>query len=1086
MCVLATTNKAVFLNERKKCYHNPMSFVHLHTHSHYSLLDGLAKIDDLVKEAARLEMPALALTDHGNLYGAIEFYKKATSAGIKPIIGVEAYIATGSRHSKNPGTDERRFHLTLLAESNEGYQNLLHLVTLSHLEGFYYKPRMDKELLRKYSKGLIATSGCLSGEIPRALFAQDLEKAKRLIREYQEIFGKDNFFIELSHHPNVPNHPQIQNALRELAGELRVPIVATQDIHYLHKEDAQAQDVLLAIQTNTRLDDEDRLTMKNDDFSMRSPQEMKECFRDLPEAITNTITIADRINIKIELGKLSFPPFEVSSSDTPESHLEKLCREGLLRRYGANPPEKTKKRLDYELGIIGKTGFASYFLIVQDITNWAKKNGIVVGPGRGSAAGSLVAYLTNITNIDPLTYDLLFERFMSPDRVSPPDIDLDFADTRRDEVLHYVTKKYGEDRVAQIITFGTMAARAAIRDAGRALGISYTLCDEVAKMIPFGESLKNAISSNPELKNSYETNPDTKRLIEAASKLEGVARHASVHACGVVIAKDPLVNSIPLQYATRGNTQGEKTVVTQYEMHAIEALGLLKMDLLGLKNLSIIEAALNYIKNRTGKTLSIESMKPDDSKVFDMLASGQTLGVFQLEGGGMTRYLVELKPTHIEDIIAMISLFRPGPMELIPQYIARKHGKEKITYLHPRLEPILKKTFGIMIYQEQLMQAAQALAGFTLVEADILRKAVGKKIKKLLDEQKEKFIIGVVKTIDNKKIAEELWKLIEPFARYGFNRSHGAAYALVAYQTAWLKCHWPLEFMTALMNADEKDVERIAFLVEEAKKLNIMVLPPDINQSNEGFAPSMSSGQTPKPSIRFGLRTIKNVGANVVSSIIDERKMNGPYSSLADLLERVSSRDLNKKSLESLIKSGTLDRIGERNQMLDNLEEILAYHRDAVRLRGQNQSSLFGLMTDRTSLPTLTLKRTPPATSDEKLRWEKELLGLYISGHPLQKLQKRLEREKMNTETIRAMNEGAPAVVSAMIEHIQKILTKKGEPMVFLKLIDFTGTLEAVIFPKTLQQYGHLIQEESAVKIKGRVSHRNGRPSIIANEIKPL
>ncbi len=1059
-----------------------MPFVHLHTHSHYSLLDGLAKIDDLVRGAADMNMPALALTDHGNLYGAIEFYKKATACGIKPIIGVEAYLAAGSRHSKKPGSDERRFHLVLLAENNEGYQNLLKLVTASHLEGFYYKPRVDKELLRGHSKGLIATSSCLAGEIPRALISGDYEGAKKLALEYQEIFGANNFFIELSHHPGIPNHSKIQKALRQLAGDLKIPVIAAQDIHYLTKEDAKAQDVLLAVQTNTRLDDTDRMTMKDDDFSMRSPEEMKELFKDIPEAISNTLAIAERTQIKMELGKISFPHYPIPENHTADSYLEKLCQAGLKTRYGENIPEATRKRLAYELEVIKKTGFASYFLIVQDITNWSKNQGIIVGPGRGSAAGSLISYVTNITNIDPIKYDLLFERFMNPDRVSPPDIDLDFADTRRDEVLEYMTEKYGEDHVAQIITFGTMAARAAVRDAGRALGLAYGFCDTLAKMIPFGKTLKEALETNSEFKNYYETNPEAKRVIAAAEKLEGVARHASVHACGTVITKDPLVNTIPLQYAARGKNTDEKTIVTQYEMHAVEDLGLLKMDILGLKNLSIIESAVGLIKKRSAQSVNFDKMEPSDSRVFEMLARGQTLGVFQLEGSGMTRFLTDLKPTEIEDIIAMISLYRPGPLDagMIPLYIKRKSGEEPVKYLHPKLEPILKKTYGIMIYQEQLMQAAQAVAGFTLAEADTLRKAVGKKIKKLLDEQKEKFILGAQKSINSQKIGEELWKIIEPFAGYGFNRSHAAAYALVAYQTAWLKCFYPLEFMTSLMNADEKDAERIAVLVSEAKKMGMHVLPPDINQSDEGFTPLDND------KIRFGLRTIKNVGSNVVSSLIEERKINGPYSGLTDLLERVPSKDLNKKSFESLIKSGALDSIGERNQMLNNLETILAYHRDSARAKTQNQSSLFGLMSNRTVLPQLKLASSPESTSDEKLRWERELLGLYVSGHPIEKMKNKLEKEKMKIAQARTLVDGAPVLVGAMIENIQKITTKKGDPMAFLRILDLSGSMEAVIFPRTLEQYRSFIIEEAGVKIKGRMSHRNGRTALIVNEIRAL
>jgi len=750
-----------------------MKFVHLHTHSHYSLLDGLAKIDELVDGAAEMDMPALALTDHDNRYGAIEFYKKAKKAGIKPIIGMEAYIAYRTLYDKQPNIDDKRYHLLLLAENNDGYKNLIKLNTIAHLEGFYYKPRLDRQTLRKYSKGLIATSACLSGEIPRALLANDYERAENLICEYQEIFGKDNFFIEIGHHPGIPNYSRVQKQLVELARKLRVPVVAGQDIHYLKPEDAKAQDVLLAVQTNTKLDDEDRLTMKEDDFSMRSPKEMQEFFKDIPEAILNTKEIADRCNVELILNKLQLPYFEVPQNYTPESYLKELCQKGLKKRFGDNITKEVQDRIEYELSIIEKTGFAPYFLIVQDFVNWAKQNSIVVGPGRGSAAGSLLSYVLNITDINPIKYNLIFERFLNPDRISPPDIDLDFADTRRDEVLDYVSKKYGRDRVAQIITFGTMAARAAIRDTGRALNLPYSLCDQIAKMIPFGYSLKQALESVPEFKTLYQNDPDAKHLIETAQKLEGVARHASIHACGVVITKNHLSESVPLQYATgQKNESGERkqALVTQYDMRSIENLGLLKIDILGLKTLSIIESTINFVKNRHNIAIDINNLPLDDPKVFKTLSDGKTVGVFQLEGSGMTHYLKELRPTNLEDIIAMVALYRPGPMELIPSYIRRKHGLEKIKYLHPSLEPILKNTQGIMIYQEQLMEVAQKLAGFTLAEADILRKAVGKKIKKLLLKQKEKFVAGVIKNTKSKSLAESLWKLIEPFERYGFNR----------------------------------------------------------------------------------------------------------------------------------------------------------------------------------------------------------------------------------------------------------------------------------------------------------------------------
>ncbi|MFH0803775.1 MAG: DNA polymerase III subunit alpha [Candidatus Tagabacteria bacterium] len=1057
-------------------------FVHLHTHSHYSLLDGLAKIDDLVNEAVRQKMPALALTDHGNLYGAVEFYKKAKAAGIKPIIGVEAYLAARSLYEKQPGIDDKRYHLILLAENNEGYQNLLKLVSISNLEGFYYKPRLDKETIRKYSKGLICLSACLSGEISRALLANDSERAEEIVNEYQEIFGKDNFFLEIEHHPNIPNHAKIQKELVKLAEKMKTPIVAAQDVHYIKAEDAEAQDILLAVQTNNKIADEERLTMKGDDFSFRSEEEMEKFFHDVPEAIENTLKIANRCDVEIELNKIQLPHFDVPEGETPNSFLEKICKKGIEKRYGNNPSKEIQNRLKYELAVIEKAGFASYFLIVHDFVNWAKENKIVVGPGRGSAAGSLVSYALNITDIDPLKYNLIFERFLNPDRISMPDIDLDFADTRRDEVIEYLSRKYGTNHVAQIITFGTMAARAAVRDTGRALGLGYAFCDEMAKLIPLGFSLKKALEKVSELKNSYNTNPDAKKLFDTARKLEGVARHASVHACGIVITKNNLNESIPLQYATSKGEEGIKRqiIITQYEMHAIEDLGLLKMDLLGLKNLTVIESAVKFIKENQKKEINTENLEPNDPEVFKTLAEGHTVSVFQLEGGGMTHYLKELKPTNFEDIIAMISLYRPGPMELIPSYIKRKNGQEKISYLHPKLEPILKNTYGIMLYQEQLMQAARDIAGFTMPEADTLRKAIGKKIKKLMMEQKGKFIKGVEKNTGSKSLGEKLWELVEPFGAYGFNRSHAAAYAAIAYQTAYLKTYFPLEFMTAAMAAEEKDVEKIAILVSECERLKIKVLGPDINLSSQSFTPE------PPNLIRFGLRAIKNVGHNIVEAIVNERTLAGPFRSLNDLLERIQDKDLNKKSLEALAKAGALDALAERNSIIQNMDEILEYHKESGRQSNKNQVSLFSMLENKSSLPGLKLKDTAPASSEEKLQWEKELLGLYISGHPLEKFEEALKKYKVKISDIKKLENGHSVVAAGMIEEIKKIITKKGEPMLFMKLADFTDSIETVIFPRMLLSFSHLFQIGNCLIIKGKLSFRNSNPSIIVDELKRL
>ncbi len=1044
-----------------------MKFVHLHTHSHYSLLDGLAKIKDLVSAAKELKMDALALTDHGNLYGAIEFYKEAKAAGIKPILGAEIYVSPRTRFDKEARIDDQYFHLTLLAENNAGWHNLIKLISLAYLEGFYYKPRVDKELLEKHREGIIALSGCLGGEIPQLLINNKFDEAKKTAEKYREIFGLENFFLEIGRHPNIPDSIKAGEAIKKLSEITGIPLVATQDIHYLKKEDAQYHDILLAVQTGNKLSDDDRLTLKIDDFSMRSPEEMIEFFSAEREAVENTVKIAERCNVNLTLGKILLPSFFIEENITANQYLEKTVFEKLPQRFAA-PDEKILNRLKYELSVIEKTEFADYFLIVADFVNWAKNHGITVGPGRGSAAGSLVSYILGITDIDPLKYGLLFERFLNPDRISMPDIDLDFADNRRDEVVAYARQKYGEDKVAQIITFGTMAARAAIRDAGRAMGLPYGLCDQIAKLVPFNFKLDEAVKKIKELNDLYQKNPDAKRIIESAKHLEGVARHASVHACGVVISKEPLMNYTPLQYAPKDTS----AIITQFEMHSVEDSGLLKIDFLGLKNLTIIEETLRLIKEMKNEKIDISKIPLNDKKTFELLQKAETVSVFQLESDGMRRYLKELKPTEFEDIVAMVALYRPGPMELIPQYINRKHGREKILYLHPKLEPILKNTYGIGIYQEQMMKIAQELAGFTLAEADILRKAIGKKIKSLLDTQKEKLINGMIKNGIEQKIANAVWELFPPFAKYGFNKSHAACYALIAYQTAYLKSHYPIEFTTALFNADSGDIERISFLVEEAKKNNISVFPPDINKSFVNFVPEQNN-------IRFGLLAVKNVGANIVENIIDERLKNGDFKDFIDFLNRTVHKDLNKKSLESLIKSGVFDGFNtERGLLLANIENILSFSQNIKKSRISSQNNLFG---SDFANGTLKLAPAPPATNKEKLLWEKELVGLYISDHPLKAYLNKLKemkaipiKELKNKKTI-----GGACRVAGVIAKIRKILTKNGEPMLFAKIEDTDDSLEIVVFPEALAKNPSLWRENNIIIIEGRLSRKDTEPKLI-------
>lgn len=1047
-------------------------FTHLHVHSHYSLLDGLAKIDELINQAKELNFDSLALTDHGVMYGIPKFYKAANAANIKPILGVEVYVAYESRFQKRAKIDNKSYHLILLAKDNEGYKNLLKIVTKSHLEGFYYKPRVDKDLLAEYHKGIIALSGCLVGEIPRLILANKIEEAKEKIKEYQKIFGED-FYLELNYHPKIEESRIVKDQLILFSKKLGIPAVATYDTHYLKPEDAEAHDILLAVQTGNKIFEEDRLTLRSDDFSLCPQETMEELFFDFPEAISNTQIVANKCNVELEFGKTLLPYFEVPLGETAESYLRKLCEENLPKRFKKNTPEITD-RLNYELNVINTTGFASYFLIVEDYVNWAKSNGIVVGPGRGSAAGSLVAYLLNITDVDPLKYNLIFERFLNPERIQMPDIDIDIADTRRDEVVAYLRNRYGENRVAQIITFGTMASRAAVRDTGRALGLSYSFCDTVAKLIPFSAkiTLNEALNNVVELKNLYERDEDVRKLIDSAKKLEGVARHASIHACGIVITKDEITNFTPLQRAP----QNENAIITQYDMYSLESLGLLKMDILGLRNLTIIEDALKIIEKTSGEKIDFNQLDEKDKKTFELLQKGETIGVFQLESQGMRRYLKELKPTNIEDLIAMISLYRPGPMDLIPHYIARKYGKEKITYVHSKLEPILKSTYGIAIYQEQLLQIARDLGGFSYGEADILRRAIGKKNKVLLDDQRQKLLTGMIQNDIKEETAKKIWDFIEPFAQYGFNRSHSACYAQIAFRTAYLKSHYPLEFMTALMNNEAVEIERTAFLINECKRMKIDILPPDINESFEKF-----SAVNERNAIRFGLLAVKNVGSNIVYEIIAERKRNGLFKNTEDFLQRICHKDLNKKSLESLIKAGVFDSFNEREELLDNLESLLLYNQEVKKITNSPQINLFA---KEISFPRLNFKKTEPMLMEQKLKFEKELLGIYISDHPVRRYEEKFK--KMNVKPINEISEkliNKKVRVGGVITDIKKILTHTGRAMLAVTIEDTTGNIEITVFPNLLEKNLTFWQKNNIIIIEGRVNKNNDHTNIVCEKI---
>ena len=1061
-------------------------FIHLHVHSHYSLLNALPKPKELAKAAKEDGMPALAITDAGALYGAIDFYKACTAEGIKPIIGVDAYLAPRGRNDKEAQIDKPRGRLVLLAKTNHGYRNLIKMVTESYVNGFYYRPRIDHELIEQYHEDLICIIPSFSGEPVLALKDQNPEAAGASLDWYKSVFG-DDCYLEITHHPEILGHEDVQQQIIDLARKSNTPLVAAHDVYYLKPEDHLARETMMKIQSGGTIDTS-QFDANSENFSFITQAQAKELFKGTPDALENTVKIAEQCTVEIDIGTTwYFPDYIIESGREPDDELRVTAYEGVKWR-GLDPEDQeVKERLEYELSVIKTKGYAKYFLVVGDLLNEARKRKILTTI-RGSVAGSLTTYVLGITNVNPLEYRLPFERFLNPERPSAPDIDMDFADNRRDEIIGYAREKYGADHVAQIGTFGTMMARAAVRDTARALGHSYATGDRIAKLIPMGSqgfpmTIAKALEIEPELKEQYKKDADTREIIDLAKQIEGRARHVGVHAAGVVIAPKPLGEFVPVQPDPKSGK-----FITQYEMKSVgeDGVGLLKFDFLGIKNLAILAEAVRRVRAVQGIEVDIENVPLDDQKTFEMLARGETMGLFQLNGSGMTSFLKQLKPSTIHDINAMVALYRPGPMESIPQYIERKHNAQLVSYLDPRLEKILDRSYGVITYQDDVMMTAIELAGYSWLEADMLRKAMGKKIPEVMEAEKEKLLKGFV---EHGKLspaaADKLWKLIEPFAAYGFNKAHAASYGRVAYQTAYMKANYPVEYMSAVLTADSGDTDKIYEIIHECDRMGIEVLPPDINES---FAPfsvvPAKNGEAAK--IRFGLTTIKNFGEGIAEAIIEERKANGNFTSIQDFLTRIVGRNLNKKSLEALILAGAFDRFEKRATLHHNLDTLLAYNKEQSAHKESSQDSLFAGLSDSTHDALILTEPTEPMQKEEVLAWERELLGVYVSGHPLNDYTQEIKK-RSTIEQVRADGRnGIPVVTAGMISGVRELLTKKGDRMAFVQLSDLKDTIELVLFPETFQSNKDLVAVGTCVAVKGRLSIRNDEPTIAVEKLKLL